>query len=149
MQLLGAVSKVTEWSVCFQGKPFNITVIQVSAPTSNAEEAEVERFYEDLRDFIKLSSKNDVLFIIGDWDAEVGSQEIPGVTGKFGLGVQNETGHKPTEFCQENALVIVNTLFQQHKRNSTHGHHQMVNTEIRLIIFFAAKDGEAIYSQQK
>ena len=89
-------------SVCFQGKPFNITVIQVSAPTSNAEEAEVERFYEDLEDLIELSPKKDVLLIIGDWDAEVGSQEIPGVTGKFGLGVQNEAGKKLIEFCQEN-----------------------------------------------
>ena len=88
-------------------------------------------------------------FIIGDWNAKVGSQETPGVTGKFGLGVQNEAGQRLTEFCQENALVIANALFQQHKRNSTHRHHQMVNTEIRLIIFFAAKDREALYSQQK
>ena len=103
-------------SVHFQGKPFNIIVIQVYAPTSNAEEAEVEQFYEDLQDLLELAPKKDVLFIIGDWNAKVGSQEIPGVTGKFGLGVQNEAGQRLTEFCQENALVIANTLFQQHKR---------------------------------
>ena len=99
--------------VSFQGKLFNITVIQVYAPTSNAEEAEVERFYQDL---LELTPKNDVLFIIGDWNAKVGSQETPGVTGKFGLGTQNEAGQRLIEFCQENALVIANTLFQQHKR---------------------------------
>ena len=103
-------------SVHFQGKPFNITVIQVYAPTSNAEEAEVERFYEDLQDVVELTPKKDVLFIIGDWNAKVGNQEIPGITGKFGLGVQNEAGQRLTDFCQENALVIANTLFQQHKR---------------------------------
>ena len=97
-------------SVHFQGKPFNITVIQVYAPTSNAEEA------EDLQDFLELTPKKDVLFIIGDWNAKVGSQETPGVTGKFGLGVQNEAGQRLIEFCQENALVIANPLFQQHKR---------------------------------
>ena len=136
-------------SVRFQGKPFNITVIQVYAPTSNAEEAEVERFYEDLQDLLELTPQKDVLFIIGDWNAKVGSQETPGATGKFGLGIQNEAGQRLIEFCQENALVIANTLFQQHREDSTHGHHQMVNTEIRLIIFFAAKDGEALYSQSK
>ena len=94
----------------------NITVIQVYVLTSNAEESEVEWFYEDLQDLIELTPKNDVLFIIGDWNAEVASQEIPGVTGKFGLGVQNEAEQKLIEFCQENALVIANTLFQQHKR---------------------------------
>ena len=103
-------------SVRFQGKPFNITVIQVYAPTSNAEEAEVEQFYEELQDLLELTPPKDVLFIIGDWNAKVGSQEIPGVTGKFGLEVQNEAGQRLTEFCQENALVIANTLFQQHKR---------------------------------
>ena len=102
-------------SVRFQGKPFNITVIQVYAPASNAEEAEVERFYEDLQDLLELTPKKDVLFNIGDWNAKVGSQEIHGVTGKFGLGVQNEAGQKLIEFCQENALVTENTLFQQHK----------------------------------
>ena len=98
-------------SVRFPGKPFNITVIQHYAPTTNAE-AEVERFYEDLQDLLELTPVKDVLFIIGDWNAEVGSQEILGVTGKFGLGVQNEAGRRLTEFCQENALVVANTLFQ-------------------------------------
>ena len=121
-------------------------VIQVYAPTSNAEEAEVEWFYEDLLD---LTPKKDVLFIIGEWNTKVGSQETPGVTGIFGLGVRNEARQRLIEFCQENALVIANTLFQQHRRRLYTGTHQMVNTEIRLIIFFAAKDGEALYSQQK
>ena len=100
----------------FQGTPFTITVIQVYAPTSNAEEAEVERFYEDIQDLLELTPQKDVLFITGDWNAKVRSQETPGVTGKFGLGVQNEAGQRLIEFCQENALVIANTLFQQHKR---------------------------------
>ena len=103
-------------SVCFQGKPFSITVIQVYAPTIKDEEAEVEQFYEDLQDFLELTPKNDVLFIIGDWNAKVGRQKTPGVTGKFGLGMQNEAGQRLIEFCQENTLVIANTLFQQHKR---------------------------------
>ena len=103
-------------SVRFQGRPFNITVIQAYAPTSNTEEAEVEQFYEDLQDLLELTLKKDVLSIIGDWNAKVGSQETPGVTGKFGLGVWNEAGQRLIEFCQENALIIVNTLFQQHKR---------------------------------
>ena len=103
-------------SVRFQGKPFNITVIQVYALTRNAEEAEVEWFYEDLQDLLELTPKKDVLFIIGEWNAKAGSQEISRVTGKFGLGVQNEAGQMLTEFFQENALVIANTLFQQHKR---------------------------------
>ena len=116
-------------SVCFQGKPFNITVIQAYATSSKAEEAEVEWFYEDLQDLLKLTSKNDVLFIIADWNAKVGSQETPGVTGKFGLGVRNEAGQRLIEFCQENGLVIANTLFQQHKRRlytwtSPDGQHQ-------------------------
>ena len=102
-------------SVCFQGKPFNITVIQVYALTRNAEEAEAERFYEDLQDLTELTPKKDILFIIGDWNAKVGSQETPGVTGTFDLGVQNEAGQRLIEFCQENALVIANTLFQQRK----------------------------------
>ena len=97
-----------------------ITVIQIYAPTSNAEEAEVEQFYEDVQDLLELTPKKDVLFIIGDWNAKVGSQEIPGVTGKFGLGVQSEAGQRLTEFCQENTLVIANTLFQQHKRKTLH-----------------------------
>ena len=103
-------------SVRFQGKPFNITVIQVYAPTSNAEEAEVERFYEDLQDLLELTHKKDVLFNIGDWNAKVGSQETPGATCKFGLGVQNEAGQRLIEFCQENTMVKANTFFQQHKR---------------------------------
>ena len=100
-------------SLCFQGKPFNITVMQVYAPTNNTEEAEVEWFYEDLQDLSELTPTKDVLFIIGDWNAKVGSQETPG---KFGLGMQNEAGQRLIEFCQENTLVIANTLFQQHKR---------------------------------
>ena len=103
-------------SVHFQGKQFNITVIQVYAPTSNAEEAEIERFYEDLQDLLELTPKKDVIFITGYWNAKVGSQETPGVTGKFGLGMQNEARQRLIEFCQENAMVIANTLCQQHKR---------------------------------
>ena len=102
-------------SVHFQGKPFNITVIQVYAPTCNTEEAEVQRFYEDLQDLLELTPML-VLFITGDWNAKVGSQETPGITGKFGLGIRNEAGQRLIEFCQENALIIANTLFQQHKR---------------------------------
>ena len=105
-------------SVRFQGKPFSITVIQVYAPTSNAEEA--ERFYEDLQDLLELTAKKDVLFILGDWNAKVGSQETPGVTGKFGLGIQNEAEQRLIEFCQEKALVTANTLFQQHKEKILH-----------------------------
>ena len=116
-------------SVRFQGKPFNITVIQVYAPSTNAEEGEVEQFYEDLQDLLELTPKKDVLFIIGDWNAKAGSPETPGVTGKFGLGIRNEAGQRLIEFCQENALVIANTLFQQHKRKlytwtSRDGQHQ-------------------------
>ena len=116
-------------SVCFKGKQFSITVIQIYAQISNAEEAEVEQFYEDLQDLLELTSKKDVLFIIGDWNVKLESQEIPGVTGKFGLGVQNEAGQRLIEFCQKNALVIANTLFQQHKRRlytwtSPDGQHQ-------------------------
>ena len=103
-------------SVHFQGKPFNITIIQAHAPTSNAEVAAVEWFYEDLQDLLELTPRKDVLFITGDWNAKVGSQEIPGVTGKFGLGVWNEEGQRLTELCQENALVIANSLFKQHNR---------------------------------
>ena len=98
-------------SVCFQGKPFNITVIPVYAPTSNAEEAEGEQFYEDLQDLLELTPKKEVLFIIGDWNSKVGRQELPGVTGKFGLGIQNEAGQRLKEFCQENTLLTANTLF--------------------------------------
>ena len=103
-------------SVRFQGKPFNNTVIQVYAPTSNVDKAEDESFYEDLQDLLELTPKIDVLFIKGDWNAKAGNQEIPSVTGKFGLGVQKEAGQRLVEFCQENTLVIANTLFQQHKR---------------------------------
>ena len=107
-------------SICSQGKPFNITVIQVYTPTSNAEEAEVGRLYEDLHDLLELTpkkkKKKNVLFIIGDWNTKVGSQEIPGLKGKFGHGIQNEAGQRLIEFSQENALVIANTFFQQHKR---------------------------------
>ena len=133
-------------SVHFQGKPFHITVIQVYALTINAEEAEVEWFYEDLQDLLELTPPKDVLFIIGDWNTKVGHQETPRVTGKFGHGVQNEAGQRLTEFCQENALVIANTLFQQHKRRlytwtSPDGQHQ---NQIGYIL--VAKDGEALYS---
>ena len=115
--------------VCFQGKPFNITVIQVYVLTSNAERDKVEQFYEDLQDLLELIPPKNVLFIRGDWNAKVGSQEIPGVTGKFGLGMRNEAGQRLMEFCQENALVIANTLFHQHKRRlytwtSPDGQHQ-------------------------
>ena len=113
MQYLDAISKVTEWSVCFQGKPFNITVIQACALTSNAKEVEVEQFYEALQDLVAWTPKKDVLFIIRDRNAKLGSQET---TGKFGLGVQNEVGQSLKGFCHGNALVIANSLFQQHKR---------------------------------
>src|SRR5574340_943409 len=131
-------------SVHFQGKPFNVTLIQAYAPTSNAEEGELEQFYEDLQDLLELTPKKDVLFVIGDWNAKVGKQETLGVTGKFGFGVQNEAGQRLIEFCQENALIIENTLFQQYKRRLYTWTTPDVNTEIRLIIFFAAKDGEAL-----
>ena len=134
-------------SVHFQGKPFNITVIQVCAPTSNTEEAEVERFYEDLEDLLELTPEKDVLFIIGDWNAKDESQETPGVTSKFGLGMRNEVGQRLIEFCLEKALVIAKPSSNTTREDSTHGHHQMVNTKIRLILFFAAKGGEALYSQ--
>ena len=114
--LVQVQSKISGSLSIRHGKPFNITVIQAYAPTSNAEEAEVERCYEDLQDLLELTPKKDVLFITGDWNAKVGSQETPGVTGKFGLGVLNEAGQRLIEFCQENALVIANILFQQNKR---------------------------------
>ena len=136
-------------SVHLQGKPFNITVIQAYAPTSNTEEAEVERFYEDLQDLLELTPKKDVLFVLGDWNAKVGSQETSRVTGKFGRGVQNEAGQRLIEFCQENALVIANTLFQQHKRilytwTSPDGQHRN-----QIVYILCSQDGEALYSQQK
>ena len=133
-------------SVRLQGKPFNIIVIQVYALTSNAEEAEIERFCEDLQGLLELTPKKDVLFIIGDWNAKVRSQETPGVTGKFGHGIWNEAGQRLIEFCEEN---IQTPSFNNTREDSTHRHHHMVNTKIRLIIFFAAKNGEALYSQQK
>ena len=135
-------------SVHFQGKPFNITVIQVYPPTTKVKEAEVQWFYEDLQDLLELTPKKDVLFIIGDWNAKVESQEMPGVTGKFGLGVLNKTRQRLTEFCQQNTLVIANTFLQQ-ETALQHGHHQMVNTKLTQIILFVAKEGEALYSQQK
>ena len=138
-------------SVCFQGKPFSTTVIQVYASTSNAEETEVKQFYEDLQDLqdlLELTPKKDVLFIIGRWNVKLGSQEIPGVTGKFGLGVQNEAGQRlrvlPKECPGHSKTLLLTT-----QEKTTCGHHQMVSTEIRLIIFFAAKNGETLYCQQK
>ena len=107
-------------------------VIQVYAPTSNAGEAEVEGFYEDLQDLLELTPKKDVLFITGDWNANLGSQETPGVTGKFGLGMRNEAGQRLIQFCQENALVIANTLFNNTREDSTHGYHQMVNIKNQI-----------------
>ena len=124
-------------------------IIQVYALTSNPEKAEVEWFYEYLQDTLELTPKKDVLFMIGDWNAKVGSQEIPGITGKFGLGVQNRAGKRLTEHCQENTLVITSPSSNNTREDSTHRHQQMINTEIRLLIFVAAKDGEALYSQQK
>ena len=132
----------------FPRQTINITIIQVYAPTSNTEEAEVEWFYDDLQGLLKLRPKKDVLFILGDWNAKAGNQEKPRVTVKFGLGVQNKAGQRLTEFCQKNALVRTPSS-NNTRDDSTHGHHQMVNKKIRLIIFFAAKDGEALYSQQK
>ena len=135
-------------SVRFQGKPFSITVIQAYAPTSNTEEAEVERFYKDLQDLLQLTPKKVVLFIIGDWNAKVGSQETPGVTGKSGLGVHNEAGQRlivlPRKRTGHSKRPLPTT-----QEDFTHGHHQTANSEIRLIIFFAAKDGAALNSQQK
>ena len=136
-------------SIHFQGKPFNITVIQVYVSTSNAEEPEVQQFDEDLQDLLKLTPPKDVLFIIGDWNAKVESQEIPGVIGKFGLEVQNEAGQRLTEFCQENSLVIANTLFQQNKRRLYTKTSPDAHTKIRLIIFFAAKEFFALYTVSK
>ena len=124
-------------SVPFQGKPFNITVIQVYAPASNAEEAEVEWFYEDLPDLLELTPKKDVFFIIGCGNSKVGSQEIPGKTGKFGLGVQNEAGQRLIEFFQENTLVTQTPSSNNTREDSTHGHHQ--TTEIRLIFSLQPK----------
>ena len=133
-------------SVHFQGKPFNIMMIQAYAPSSKAEKPEVERFCEDLQDLLELTSKKDVLFIIGTWNAKVGSQETPGVTGKFGLGVRNEAGQRITDFCQENALVIVNTLFQQHKRRLYIWASPEGEQRNQIDYVLCTKDGEALYS---
>ena len=129
-------------SVRFQGKSFNITVIQVCSLTTNVQKVKVDRFCENLQDLLGLTPKKDAVFIIEDWNAKVGSLEITKIAGKFGLEVQNEAGQRLTEFCQDNTLVIVNILFQQHKNSTTHGHHQLVNTKIRLIyseMFFIFK----------
>ena len=136
-------------SVHFQGKPFNIMVIQVYAPTSNAEEAEVGWFYEDLQDLLELTPPKRCPFHYRGLECKSRKSRNTWSNGKFGLGVQNEDGQRIMEFCQENALVIANTLFQQYKRRLYTWTSPEVNTEIRLIIFFAAKDGEALYSQQK
>ena len=132
-------------SVHFKGKPFNITVIQVYVPTSNAEEAEAKHFYENLQDLLELTPQKDALFIIGDWNAKVGSQEIPGVTGKFGLGIQNEAGQRLIEFCQKECTGHSKHPLATTQEKILH----MDTTKIRFIIFFAAKDEEALYSQQK
>ena len=147
--LVGNLKNDRMISAHFQGKPFTITVIQVYAPTSNPEEAEVEWFYEDLQDLLDLTPQKDVLFIIGDWNTKVGNQETTGVIGKFGLGVQNEAGQRLTEFCQENALIIANTLFQQHKRRlytwaSPDGQHK-----IQIYYILCSQNGEDLYSQEK
>ena len=136
-------------SVHYQGKPSSIAVSQIYAPNTDAEEAGIERCYEDLQDLLEPTPKKDVPFIIEDWNVKVGSQEIPGITGKFGLRVQNEAGQRLIEFCQENILVIAKASSNNTRDGSTHGHYQMVNTEISLIIFFTAKVGEALCSQQK
>ena len=132
-------------SVHFEGKLFNISVIQVYARTHKSEEHEVEQLYEDLQDLLELIPPNNVLFIIGDWNVKVGSQETSGVTGKFGLGVQNEAGQRLIEFCQENTLVIGNTLFQQHKRRI----YTWTSPDSQYQKQIAAKDGEALHDQQK
>ena len=125
-----------------------ITVIQVYGPTTDAKEAEVDQFYEDLKDLLELTPRKDILST-GDWNAKVRCQETPGVTAKFALEVQSEANQRLTEFCQENTLVIASTVFQQYEINFTHTHHQMVNTEIRLSTFFVAEDGATAYSQEK
>ena len=143
------LQKNRKTSVCLQGKTFSLTIIQLCAVTSNAEEAEVEWFYEDLQDLLELTPKKHVLFSIGDCNAKLESQEIPRATGKFGLGVQNEAGQRLIEFCKRTHWSYQTPSSNNTREDSTCGHHQMVNAVIRLIIFFAAKDGEALYSQQK
>ena len=139
MQYLDAISKTTEWSLFVSKANHSISGNPSLCPNQQPEEAEVERFYEDLRDLLELTPQKDVLFIIEDWNLKVGSQETPGITGKFGFEVQSEAGQH----------IGHNTFSNITRDDSTHGHPQMVNTEIRLIIFFGAKDGEALYSQQK
>ena len=135
-------------SLHFQGKPFNITVIQVCAPTKNTEEAEVEQYYEDLQGLLELTLKKYVLFIIRNWNPKVGSEETPGVTGKSGLGVQNEAGQRLPEPCKQNTLAIADILFQHHKRRRCTWTSPTTNPEIRLIIVFADEDGE-LYTASK
>ena len=147
MQYLDAVSKTTEWSVHFQGKLFNIAVIQVYAPTSNAEEAEVEQFYEDLQDLLELTPKKDVLLIIGDWNAKVGSQETPRVTGKFDLGVQNEAGKRLIVLQRERTGHSKHPLPTTQEKTLHMDITRWPTSKSDLIIFFADKDGEALYSQ--
>ena len=141
-------------SAHFQGKPFNTIVIHIYAPTTDAKEAEVQWFYEDLQHLLELTHththKKRYPFHHRDWNAKAGSREIPGITDKFGLGVQNEAGQRLTEFCEENKLVIANTIFPTTQETTLHMDiTQMVNNKIRLIMFFAAEDGETLYSQQK
>ena len=138
--------------VSFEGKIFTITVIQVYAPTTNAKEVAIDQFYENIQQLLELTpkKKKKVLFITGNWNAKVGSQDIPGVTGKFDLGVQNEAGQRLTQsFAQRMHWSLQIPSCNNKKDDSTHRHYQMVSTEIRLIIFFAAEDGETLYSQQK
>ena len=149
MQYLDVISKTTEWSLFVPRQTIQYHGNPSDVPTLHEKEAEVERLYEDLQDLLKLTPIKDVLFTIRDWNTKVGNQETPGVTGKFGLGVQNKAGQRLIEFWKENTLVIASPSSNNTREDSTHGHHQMVNTEIRLIIFFAAKDGEALYSRQK
>ena len=148
MQYLEAISRQQN-DPCYKGKPFSITVIQAYAPTSNTEEAEVERFYKDLQDLLQLTPKKVVLFIIGDWNAQVGSQETPGVTGKFGLDIRNEAEQRLIRVLPRERTGHSKHPLPTTQEDSTHRHHQMANTEIRLIISFQAKDGEALHSQQK
>ena len=143
-----AQSQKWQNDLCFQGKPFSITIIQVYALTNNAEGAQVEWFCENLLDLLELTPQKDVLFITGVWNAKVGSQETPGVTGKFGLGVWNETGQRLIVLPREHTDYSNHPLPTTQEK-TTHGYHQMVNIKIRLIIFFAAKDGEALHRQQK
>ena len=150
MQYVGEISKMAEWSLSVSKANHLISQWSKFMPNQQCWRSWCWMFYEDLQDFLELMSKIDVLIIIRDWNGKVRSQEIPGVTGNFGLVVQKEAGQRLTEFCQENALVIATTLFQQHKRRlCTWSHHQVVNIKIRLMIFFAAKDRETLYSQQE